>query len=420
METKRWSRYWLVWFLLYANWYSTQLLAQPTAQTVTLTETEQAWLLQNPTATLCVNPDWTPFGLINVQDPFESIGADLVALVASRAGIALPDPLLTEPNVIVTHQDHAYVTDLEALNDNTVALSQDTSVAEHLRKRYPNLQSAIDIRWVLATSLVGLLLLAIGALWWRLHQRATQQRFHLLEQHLHIEQRNRALQNRLVAMLSHELRTPVSVIAGATQSLEILLPTRNADIQLRLERIRVATSRIVDLTDQFLLKDRVDQDTIQLRPTPINPTALCSEVMRLLDSPRLHLHAPETPPCAVWADGSLLQVAIDNLLRNALKYADPDTPIDLHLHYGADHWALRVRNQGPNIPKDMTQAIFEPYTRGMHPAAVAGAGIGLYVVSRVAALHQGTVTLTCNTVHTIEFTLHLPYSGVGGSSAAQA
>ena len=97
-----------------------------------------------------------------------------------------------------------------------------------------NVSPAIDPRWLAAGGLVLALLLAVAVLWWRLSQRAAEQRFHLLEQRLHMEKRNREVQSRLVAMISHELRTPTAIISSAAQSLGLLLPLRNEETELRL------------------------------------------------------------------------------------------------------------------------------------------------------------------------------------------
>lgn len=521
------------------------------AQRVPLTEAEQAWLQQNPTATLCVDPDWMPFERVNAQGQFEGIAADLVQLVASRAGVTLqlvptanwpeslaatragqcqvlaflnptPErnewlhvtaPLLSEPNVIITHETHRFVTDLDALDNEIVALPKGTSVAEHLANHYPrlrvlltdteeqamaavanrqahmtirslnvaaytirkdglfmlklagtvpnldnrlgmgvrhdqphlyaildkaartltpqererivnqhvviNVRAVPDMRWVLAGGAIVLLLAVVGALWWRLSQRAAEQRFHLMEQRLHMEKRHREIQSRLVAMLSHELRTPVSVIAGAARSLELLLPQRSPDAQLRLDRIHTAVNRIVGLSEQFLVKDRVDQGAIQLRWSRVNPATLCTNAISLLNNPRLQF-TPTDAPCHIWADAAMLQVAIENLLRNALKYSTADTPVDITIGYEPTDWTFAVRNTGACIAPDMVHTIFEPYTRGADHPDASGAGIGLYLVRRVAALHDGTVSLSLNEHHTVEFTLRLPHTPSGASSAVQA
>lgn len=521
-----------------------------TAQTVDLSNAEQAWIRQNPTVRYCVDPDWVPFEHINKQGQHEGISADLLQLVANRAGLTLQllptatwsesmdaarqgrcqvlsflnetperqqwwaftSPLLTEPNIIITREDHNFVADLGALQGQTVALPKGTSVAEHIARQYPNLKiiltetedevmaavanrkadmairslaiaaytirkqglfmlkiagrlpnfdnqlrmgvrldqpmllsildkgansitpqererilnhhlvisvpPAIDTRWLWAGGVVLTLLLLLAALWWRLTQRAAEQRFHLLEQRLHMEKRNREVQHRLVAMISHELRTPTAIISSAAQSLALLLPQRNEETEVRLQRIRTAVARIVGITDQFLLKDRVDQGTIQLNLGTVDPVALCTNALQLLGEPRIQFH----PPTArmVQADGSMLQVVFENMLRNALAYATPDTPIQVDITFKQTDWTFTVRNQGECISPEKVLDIFEPYTRANAHPAISGTGLGLYLVRRVALHHQGVVALTRNTERTVEFTLTLPYDAGRGSSAVQA
>ncbi|WP_169545140.1 diguanylate cyclase domain-containing protein [Novispirillum itersonii] len=125
----------------------------------------------------CVDPDWAPYEWISGQGRHEGIAADLLRLVAERAGLTLrltptadwneslqaareghcmmlsflnttaqrrqwltfTDPLYIDPNVVITHQDHAAVTDLAALDGQRVALPKGTSIEERLRREYPKL-----------------------------------------------------------------------------------------------------------------------------------------------------------------------------------------------------------------------------------------------------------------------------------------
>lgn len=145
---------------------------------VLLTPQEQAWLAQSGPIKMCVDPDWAPFERINAQGRHEGIAADLVqraaqqvglhielhptrdwseSLSASKTGLcqilsflnstpereawlSFTDPLFTDPNVIITREDHPFVTDLRILRGARVALPGGTMVEERVRRDFPNLQ----------------------------------------------------------------------------------------------------------------------------------------------------------------------------------------------------------------------------------------------------------------------------------------
>ncbi|WP_147164910.1 diguanylate cyclase [Pararhodospirillum oryzae] len=131
-----------------------------------------------PAATVCVDPDWPPYDSLDAEGNHEGIGADLLRLAAERAGVALTvvptrdwneslaashagrcdilsflndtpqrrewlvftDPLFIDPNVVVTHEDHAFIPDLAALTDETMALPEGTAIEERVRQDFPNLR----------------------------------------------------------------------------------------------------------------------------------------------------------------------------------------------------------------------------------------------------------------------------------------
>lgn len=527
--------------------------AQPEPVRVALTSAEQAYVQRHPEFTLCVDPDWVPFERINERGEHEGMGADLVQLVAERVGLRprlhvtrtweeslaasksgecqamsflnqtpereqwlrFTSPLFSDPNVLITREEHPYIAELGGLSRHVVALPKGTMVAERFRSAYPHIQvvltesedqavqmvanrevdltirslvvAAYTIRkqglftlkvagqvpdlhnhlrigvrldqpqllavldkgarsltlqdrervlnhhvninipslfnWrralpVLAGVAIVLLgALALGAWWIRQTRRLAEQRVALIERRLHQEQRNREIQARLVAMLSHEIRTPLAAIDGAAQSLEILLPYRNEQVQVRLDRIRHGVQRILQLSEQFLNKDRVDQGALQLKPVPLNPSELCSRVVGRVGDDRIRLTTEPGP--SVVADADMLHIALDNLLRNALKYAPADSPVSVAQRFQGATWSVAVRNPGA-IDPDAVGHIFQPYVRATTSTDVAGAGLGLYLVSRVAALHQGDLALTQNADGWVEFTLTLPQAPSGVSSAFQA
>lgn len=151
------------------------------AQALELSAREQAYVRQHSAVPICVDPDWVPFERINEQGEHEGIAADLLALVAQRTGLrfelvrtsdweqsieasrkgqckvlsflnaspkreewlSFTAPLLNDPNVFITREEHGFIADPSALSGETIALPKGTSVEEMVRKQLPYLAVAL-------------------------------------------------------------------------------------------------------------------------------------------------------------------------------------------------------------------------------------------------------------------------------------
>ena len=148
---------------------------------VPLSVTQQVYLNAHPTLSMCVDPDWLPFEAIDKNNQHVGIAADLIALVAAKTGLQIQlyptsgweeslaashngdcvalsllnqtpereqwliftDPLLDDPNVLITREDHPFISDVAGLTDKTIALQRGTAMAEFFARDFPNL-SIID------------------------------------------------------------------------------------------------------------------------------------------------------------------------------------------------------------------------------------------------------------------------------------
>ncbi len=212
------------------------------------------------------------------------------------------------------------------------------------------------------------------------------------------EREAHAEQGRFIAMLSHELKTPLAVIDGAAQALARIDRSHDPEVARRHERIRRAVGRIDRLVEQFLVKDRLDTDGIVVQRAATDVAALLRKVVAMSDDggERVRLTLPDT--LAADADAALLGVAVANLIDNALKYSPPEAPIAVsamaRAEAGRAGVEIVVADAGPGIPPDLRQRVFSQYARGDDVGHVSGAGLGLYLVRRIAELHGGGVELS--------------------------
>lgn len=221
-------------------------------------------------------------------------------------------------------------------------------------------------------------------------------------------------QRQFIAMLSHEVRTPLAVIDATTQLLELRLQQDLAQLAL-LGRIRRGTTRLRNFFDNCLTIDRINSNNFTVQATPVATAPLglwAKETAELLSEQHTcHLQmAPDLPD--LQGDQVLLRILLMNLLTNALKYSPAQTLVTLQFDRCAtdpDMCAIAVQDQGPGIHPDEISLIFNQYKRGRAAQRIPGAGLGLAVVVRIAQLHGGTVRLDSEPGMGARFVVTIPF-----------
>src|SRR5262245_25077892 len=198
--------------------------------------------------------------------------------------------------------------------------------------------------------------------------------------------------NELIALVTHELRTPLAVVRAYTDLLAEepeLVGRESRDIERRLTRAAWHTAtleqieRLDRLVDSILASVRVVPD----QPATVSPVDLRSLVEEVVASlrPLLGQHRVEIAPAVrlyALADPPRLRQIVEHLVENAVKYAPPDTTITVDWSLVEGVVRLGVSDEGPGIPEEWRERIFEPYARrDTHTAR--GSGIGLYAAKRL-------------------------------------
>lgn len=218
-----------------------------------------------------------------------------------------------------------------------------------------------------------------------------------LEQELRVslsqEQRMREEQGDFVAMVSHEFRTPLAIIATSAQQLGRQLDAPVEKSLRRCQNIRDAAGRLLGLVDDYLTHDRMAVSRPAARFATCDLTALLQGLVadfpvgRILFEQRL-----STDHC--WCDAGLLHVAVRNLLANADRHAPPEAQVRLLVREMDEQVLISVSHPGALIPEDERDRLFHKYYRGRQAQSSAGAGLGLFMVQRIAQLHGGDVLLS--------------------------
>jgi signal transduction histidine kinase len=163
----------------------------------------------------------------------------------------------------------------------------------------------------------------------------------------------------------------------------------------------------------YLSFDRLGSE-LQLTPTRVDPVHLVSVVAAEWEPHRLQVQCANVPASFV-CDSSLLRIAMRNLINNAMRHSPKDVPVTLQVS-GMENGGIEiaVTDEGEGVPGDEIPKLFQKYFRGRGAQSHPGAGLGLYLVERIAQLHGGTVRLESRPTHHrgSRFILSLPGSPV--------
>lgn len=215
-------------------------------------------------------------------------------------------------------------------------------------------------------------------------------------------------QSDFVAMLFHEIKTPLAEIASATTVLEHLDNGANSETGDRYDAIHYAVERLNLLIEHNLARDRQGLEDIHLTKRPVDLEDLSISVLNTFQRThinRLKLSCSSDLPLAL-ADPEFLRVALANLLDNALKYSPEFSIIDIQILANKDELQLCIIDHGPGMDQLTMARAFDRYWRGN--TYTTGAGLGLYLVRRIAQAHGGSITVHSVLGQGCRFTLSLP------------
>jgi signal transduction histidine kinase len=225
-----------------------------------------------------------------------------------------------------------------------------------------------------------------------------------------------SLKDDFAAMVSHELRSPLTAIIGAAKTLgraEIELGAEHrADF---LEMIYRQAEKMLHLAEDFLTAASIDQGMPKLQREQIDLRSLADQVvgdLKLSSHGRGRQVAISTLPShpRVWGDSQAVRQVLTNLVENAFKYSPVDAPVKVRVRELPHEAVLEVSDEGKGIPSDQVTTIFERY-RQVHDngsRSIQGVGLGLFIVKRLVEAHRGSIEVESSEGKGSLFRVHLP------------
>jgi signal transduction histidine kinase len=231
-------------------------------------------------------------------------------------------------------------------------------------------------------------------------------------------------QRELLANVSHELRTPLARIRVA---LDLAAEGDAEAARDALANISTDWGDLDRLVEDVLAAARLDLGSAEpggfpLRRDQVNVADLAAAAVArtqvVYPSGRIELDVDSALP-PIEGDAALLRRVIDNLIDNALKYSDPDSPITLRLRRDGDGVAIAVIDRGMGIDAADLPHIFTPFFRAdrSRTRKTGGVGMGLTLVRRIVTAHGGSVEVKSSIGQGTEMCVRIPSSGPSPSSS---
>jgi signal transduction histidine kinase len=218
---------------------------------------------------------------------------------------------------------------------------------------------------------------------------------------------------RIGSMISHEFRTPLSIIQSQATLMRKECAKGIDEVNKRLDAITRASERLKRMFDKWLYSDSLHETLasmeLRLLDLQVWVNQQLQEQQQLLTNHTL-VCLPGVPVWPVMADKYHLELVLGNLIENAAKYAPAQTTISLELRQKEGFSGVAVTDQGPGIPVDVQDKIFNAFFRASPEGQVRGVGLGLSIVQRIVQAHGGHIELNSRPGQGATFCVWLPWA----------
>jgi two-component system sensor histidine kinase CpxA len=235
-------------------------------------------------------------------------------------------------------------------------------------------------------------------------------------------------QSRLLNDISHELRSP---LARLNVALGLARQRSGPESATMLERIELEAARLNELIGRLLTLARMEDGE---QRAPSTPVLLDEVVLNVAEDAEFeaqarHCHVHSEIPAGNWGvrgDASLLHSAVENVVRNAIRYTREGTTVAIHLEKtesaGAVEAVVRVTDCGDGVPADALEKLFQPFYRldDARGRQTGGVGLGLAITERAVRFHGGRVSAVNRAEGGLMVEIHLPLMPASLTSVASS
>ena len=227
------------------------------------------------------------------------------------------------------------------------------------------------------------------------------------------------LRTELIANISHDLRTPLAIIQGYIETLQMKDDSLSEDERSDyLTKINSSGDRLAKLISQLFEYSKLEANQIEPNKEPFLISELANDVHRNYQvlakkkNIELKLEMEEKVPL-VFADISLVERAIQNLMDNALKFTPENGEVIVKIVPSKKDVEITIKDSGPGIAKENQQLVFERYRQTKTGKEKEGAGLGLAIVRKIMELHDASIRIFSKPNEGTSFSFSLPVYQIG-------
>lgn len=337
-----------------------------------------------------------------VNDPQqEQKFASLQSLIAQRATFARQSILLYQKDPAARAEQTRLLAQSQRIGREIrqVIAQMQTNEQQQLQKLVRQSQSSIRYRqWIelLSTFLSLAILLGTFALLYR--QLLKRQEAEVSQRTLAQQKELSELKLRFFSLVSHEFRTPLSIILGSSQLLAKSSQQWSEQKRLKnLQRIQSSARLMTHLLTDILTLTRAEAGKLEFNPDWLDLESFCLNLIadfELLAEAEHPIQFISQGRCThAKLDEKLLHSILSNLLSNAIKYSPPGTPIHFSLSCEPEAVIFQIRDEGIGISPESLSDLYEPFYRADNVGSIVGTGLGLAVVKKCLELHRGEISV---------------------------
>jgi PAS domain S-box-containing protein len=224
------------------------------------------------------------------------------------------------------------------------------------------------------------------------------------------------LRSSFVALVSHEFRTPLTIIQSSTDLLENYNHKLSDEKKFKLfGRVQGAVRRMTHLLEDVLLIGKAEAGKLNFKPSLMNLSVFCGDIVENLQMSISSRHAIDFfmhGECVdVQMDEKLLGHILTNLLSNAIKYSPQGGIVKFDVICSPETTSFLIQDHGIGIPKADLEKLFESFRRASNVGSIPGTGLGLAIIKKCVDLHGGQINIESEIGVGTSFTVTLPSNG---------
>lgn len=255
----------------------------------------------------------------------------------------------------------------------------------------------------------------VGLRWLMRDISERQQQEEQIRKALEQEKEFTDLQSRFIKSVSHQFRTPLTIIKLSAELLENYAHKLSEESKTsHFQKIRTATKQMTHLLDEILLLEKAEAGNLEVNPLTLDLVEFCrkliEEIQLSAGSEHIIKFTHQGECTHAYLDTEMLRQILESLFSNAMKYSPNGSRVYFKLSCQASEVTFTVQDEGMGIPQEDQLRLFERFHRGKNVGAISGTGLGLAIVKHFVDLQGGAITVESQVGKGTTLTVKLPLS----------